>query len=316
MAASAQFTVPSKKCQWYLPHFRIENRSPLPHDGRVSEKRELVNGVVSIVAMVAGAYALIVLLLFLGQARLLYFPNIPSRALGPGPDSIGLAYERVDFFTDDGVRLNAWFVPATGSRGVVLFFHGNAGNISHRLDSLKIFNELKLSTLIFDYRGYGRSEGKVSEQGTYRDAEAAWRYLTEQRGIPASQIILFGRSLGAAVAAHLAGQQSPAGLIIESGFVSIPELAAQLYPWLPARWLARFQYPTGEHLNMLSLPVLIVHSRNDEIIPFDQGKLLFERAREPKQFLELRGGHNDGFFISGQHYVNGLDAFVVSVMDK
>ncbi|MDH3743316.1 MAG: alpha/beta hydrolase, partial [Hyphomicrobiales bacterium] len=128
--------------------------------------------------------------------------------------------------------------------------------------------------------------------------------------------ILFGRSLGAAVAANLAGQQSPAGLIIESGFVSVPELAAQLYPWLPARWLARFQYPTSEHLNMLSLPVLIVHSRNDEIIPFDQGRSLFERASEPKHFLELRGGHNDGFLISGQHYVSGLDAFVVSVMDK
>ena len=98
--------------------------------------------------------------------------------------------------------------------------------------------------------------------------------------------------------------------------MSLPELAAQLYPWLPARRLARFQYPTSEYLNMLSLPVLIVHSRNDEIIPFDQGRSLFERAREPKQFLELRGGHNDGFLVSGQHYVNGLDAFVVSLMDK
>ena len=282
----------------------------------MSEKRAFVNSVISFVAMAAGAYALMVLLLFLGQARLLYFPNIPSRAVGPGPDSIGLAYERVELLTDDGVRLDAWFVPAREPRGVVLFFHGNAGNISHRLDSLKIFNDLNLSTLIFDYRGYGRSEGKVSEQGTYRDAEAAWRYLTEQRSVPASQIILFGRSLGAAVAAHLAHHQKPAGLIIESGFVSVPELAAQLYPWLPARWLARFQYPTGEHLKMLSLPVLIVHSRNDEIIPFDQGRSLFERAHEPKQFLELRGGHNDGFLVSGQRYVSGLDAFVVSVMDK
>lgn len=304
------------KCQRYPPHFRIECRSLIPHDNRVSEKREFVNSVISIMVMAAGAYALIVLLLFLGQARLLYFPNVPSRALGPGPDSIGLAYESVDLLTDDGVRLDAWFVPAREPRGVVLFFHGNAGNISHRLDSLKIFNDLKLSTLIFDYRGYGRSDGKVSEQGTYRDAEAAWRYLTEQRGIPASQIILFGRSLGAAVAAHLALQKRPAGLIIESGFVSVPELAAQLYPWLPARWLARFKYPTSEHLNVFSKPVLIVHSRDDEIIPFNQGRSLFERAREPKHFLELRGGHNDGFLISGQHYVSGLDAFVVSVTDE
>jgi fermentation-respiration switch protein FrsA (DUF1100 family) len=282
----------------------------------MSEKREFVNGVISIMVIAAGAYALIVLLLFLGQARLLYFPNIPSRALGPGPDSIGLAYERVDLLTEDGVRLDAWFVPAREPRGIVLFFHGNAGNISHRLDSLKIFNNLKLSTLIFDYRGYGRSQGKVSEQGTYRDAEAAWRYLTEQRGIPSAQIILFGRSLGAAVAAHLAHQQRPAGLIIESGFVSVPELAAQLYPWLPVRWLARFKYPTSKYLNMVSAPVLIVHSRDDEIIPFDQGRSLFEGAREPKQFLELKGGHNDGFLVSGRHYLSGLDRFLFSVIGE
>ena len=282
----------------------------------MSEKREFVNGVVSIMVIAAGAYALIVLLLFLGQARLLYFPNIPSRALGPGPDSIGLAYERVDLLTEDGVRLDAWFVPAREPRGIVLFFHGNAGNISHRLDSLKIFNNLKLSTLIFDYRGYGRSQGKVSEQGTYRDAEAAWRYLTEQRGIPAAQIILFGRSLGAAVAAHLAHQQRPAGLIIESGFVSVPELAAQLYPWLPVRWLARFNYPTSKYLNMVSAPVLIVHSRDDEIIPFDQGRSLFKGALEPKQFLELKGGHNDGFLVSGRHYLCGLDRFLSSVVGE
>ena len=288
----------------------------MPHDDPVSVKREHVNGVISIMVMAAGVYALIVLLLFLGQARLLYFPNIPSRTLGPGPDSISLVYERVELFTDDGVRLDAWFLPARNSRGVVLFFHGNAGNISHRLDSLKIFNELRLSTLIFDYRGYGRSDGKASEQGTYRDAQAAWRYLTEQRGIAASQIILFGRSLGAAVAAHLAHQQKPAGLIIESGFVSVPELAAQLYPWLPARWLARFQYPTGEYLDSVSLPVLIVHSRDDEIIPFDQGRSLFERAREPKQFLELKGGHNDGFLVSGPQYLSGLDRFLVSVIGE
>ena len=282
----------------------------------MSEKREFVNGVISIMVIAAGAYALIVLLLFLGQARLLYFPNIPSRALGPGPDSIGLAYERVDLLTEDGVRLDAWFVPAREPRGIVLFFHGNAGNISHRLDSLKIFNDLKLSTLIFDYRGYGRSQGKVSEQGTYRDAEAAWHYLTEQRGMPAAQIILFGRSLGAAVAAHLAHQQRPAGLIIESGFVSVPELAAQLYPWLPVRWLAQFKYPTSKYLNMVSAPVLIVHSRDDEIIPFDQGWSLFKGAREPKQFLELKGGHNDGFLVSGRHYLSGLDRFVFSVIGE
>lgn len=272
-----------------------------------------MNTLISIIVMAGGTYALILLFLFLAQSHLIYFPNIPSRALGPGPDSIGLAYETVDILTEDGIRLDAWYVPAREPRGVVLFFHGNAGNISHRLDSLKIFHDLNFSSLIFDYRGYGRSEGKVSERGTYRDAEAAWQYLTKERRIPASQITLFGRSLGAAIAAYLASRQRPAALIIESGFVSVPELAAQLYPWLPARWLARFRYPTGEYLKTVPAPVLIIHSRDDEIIPFVQGRSLFVRAREPKDFLELQGGHNDGFLISGQHYLDGLGAFLASV---
>lgn len=260
------------------------------------------------------AYALTVLFLFLAQSRLIYFPNIPSRALGPGPDSIGLAYEAVDIVTEDGIRLHGWYIPAPEPSGFLLFFHGNAGNISHRLDSLKIFHDLNLSSLIFDYRGYGRSEGELSERGTYRDAEAAWHYLTKQRGIPASQIILFGRSLGAAIAAYLASRQRPAALIIESGFVSVPELGAQLYPWLPVRWLARFKYPTSKFLNMTSVPALIIHSRDDEIIPFAQGRSLFTHAHQPKDFLELRGGHNDGFLISGRHYVDGIGAFLTSVL--
>ena len=283
------------------------------HGGTGPDLRGYVKTLISIIVLAGGAYALIVLFLFLVQSHLIYFPNVPSRALGPGPDSIGLAYETVDILTEDGVSLHAWHVPAREPRGVVLFFHGNAGNISHRLDSLKIFNDLNLSTLIFDYRGYGQSEGKVSERGTYRDAEAVWHYLTKQRGIPPSQIILFGRSLGAAIATYLASRQRPAALIIESGFVSVPELAAQLYPWLPVRWLARFKYPSGEYLNAVSAPVLIIHSRDDEIIPFAQGRSLFVHAREPKEFLELRGGHNDGFLTSGRSYVDGLDAFLASV---
>ncbi len=273
-----------------------------------------MNSVISVLTVVAGAYALLVLLLFLFQAHLLYFPNIPSRALGPGPDSIGLAYEDVELVTDDGIKLHAWFVPASEARGTVLFFHGNAGNISHRLDSLKIFHDLKLSTLIIDYRGYGRSEGKPSEQGTYRDADAAWRYLTVQRGIAASRIILFGRSFGGAIASYLASRRKSAGLIIESGFISVPDLAAKVYPWLPARQLARFNYPTREYVKAAGLPVLIIHSRQDEIIPFSQGQSLFAGAREPKGFLELRGGHNDGFIVSGRHYLNGLDDFVTNVL--
>ena len=275
-----------------------------------------LSNILSIIVMAAAAYAVVLLALFVFQSRLVYFPNMPSRAIGPGPDSIGLAYEPVEIITEDGIKLDAWYVPAQEPHGVVLFFHGNAGNISHRLDSLRIFNALNLDTLIFDYRGYGRSEGKVSEQGTYRDGEAVWRYLTETRGIAATEIVIFGRSLGAAIAANVASRHRPGALILESGFVSVPEMAAALYPWLPARRLARIKYPTGGYLKTVSCPVLVVHSRDDEIIPFDQGRKLFELASEPKHFLELRGGHNDGFLVSGRRYLDGLDAFVATSLGK
>ena len=280
------------------------------------DRRTSLSTVLSIVILVAAGYAAVLLGLYAFQSRLVYFPNMPSRALGPGPDSIGLAYETVEIITEDGIRLDAWYVPAREARGTVLFFHGNAGNISHRLDSLRVFNQLGLSTLIFDYRGYGRSEGKVSEQGIYRDAEAAWRHLTGERGIPAAEIVLFGRSLGAAVAASVASRHRPGALIIESGFVSVPDMAAELYPWLPARWLARIGFPTGDFLKSVSCPVLVVHSRDDEVIPFGHGLRLFEIAREPKQLLELRGGHNDGFLVSGRRYLDGLDAFLAAALGK
>ena len=266
--------------------------------------------------MAAAAYAVVLLALFVFQSRLVFFPNMPSRAIGPGPDSVGLAYEPVEIITEDGIKLDAWYVPAQQPRGVVLFFHGNAGNISHRLDSLRIFNTLNLDTLIFDYRGYGRSEGKVSEQGTYRDGEAVWRYLTEKRGIAPAEIVIFGRSLGAAIAAYVASRHTQGALILENGFVSVPDMAAALYPWMPARRLARIKYPTGEYLQAVSCPVLIVHSRDDEIIPFGQGRKLFELASEPKHFLELRGGHNDGFLVSRRHYLDGLDNFLAASLGR
>ncbi len=269
----------------------------------------------SILLLVAGAYAALILFLFFSQSRLLYLPNLPSREVIATPEEVGLAYEPVTIVTEDGVSLDGWFIPARQSRGVLLFFHGNAGNISHRFDSLKIFNELGLATLILDYRGYGRSQGRPSEEGTYRDANAAWRYLTEQRRIAGEDIVLFGRSLGAAIAAYLAAKQTPKALIIESAFTSIPDIAAEVYPFLPARWLARFDYNTKAHLRSVSCPILVVHSRDDDIIPFAHGRRLFTAANEPKQFLEIRGGHNDGIFVSRQTYVDGLDAFLTAYVE-
>ena len=269
-----------------------------------------MNGLVSIASVFAIGYAVLAAALFFYQPRLLYFPDMPTRMVEATPRDIGLDFEPLTLATRDGEQLDAWFIPATQARGVLLFCHGNAGNIAHRLDSIRLFHELGLSVLIFDYRGYGHSSGRPTEQGTYLDVDSAWDYLVEKRAILPGQIILFGRSLGAAIAADLASRQGGAAVILESAFTSVPDIAATLYPWLPVRWLSRYRYDTEKKLADIHRPVLIVHSRDDEIIPFANGERLFVAAHEPKQLLELRGGHNDGFIISGKAYIEGLDSFL------
>lgn len=263
-----------------------------------------------------GIYIGFALLLFLFQARLVYLPHIPGRELSATPEQIGPDYESVSIATKDGLSLHGWFIPAGRSRGTLLFFHGNAGNISHRLDSLAIFNQLGLDTLIFDYRGYGRSQGSPSEQGIYKDAEAALGYLIQERGIAQNDIVYFGRSLGGAVAAWLAARHPPGALILESTFTSAPDMAAELYPWYPARLLTRLNYNALENLKKVSSPVLIIHSREDEIVPFSHGQRLFEAANQPKQFLEIHGGHNTGFLVSRDRYMDGIDAFLDDHLGK
>ena len=275
-----------------------------------------MNGFVSVVSIFAIGYAVLAAALFFYQPNLLYFPDMPTRQIQATPGDIGLDFESVTLATSDNEQLHAWFVPADPARGTLLFCHGNAGNISHRLDSIRLFHELGLSVLIFDYRGYGQSSGKPSEKGTYRDADAAWQYLVEQRGIPPQRIILFGRSLGASIAAELASRQAAAGVILESAFTSVPDVAAKFYPWLPVRWMSRYQYDTRKQLAGIHSPVLIVHSRDDEIIPYAHGENLFAAASEPKQFLQLRGGHNDGFMVSGDGYVRELEVFLNAVLGK
>lgn len=250
------------------------------------------------------------LYLYLNQTNLIYLPDLPSRHLDATPHQVGLNFESVELMTTDRVKLHGWFIPHESPRATLLFFHGNAGNISHRLDSLFLFNSLGLAVLIIDYRGYGNSEGRPSEQGIYRDAQAAWDYLTETKGVPGRKIMLFGRSLGGAVAAYLAAEHDVMGVILESTFTSIPDLAAELYPWLPARRLARAQYNTLERMVDIHGPVMIIHSPDDEIIPFAQGRLLFKRANEPKRFLELRGDHNSGYMQALDRYRDHWDDFI------
>lgn len=263
----------------------------------------------NILGVLATAYAALLIGVYLFQSRLVYFPGI-GREISATPRDLGVEYEEVRLATDDGERLHAWFVPAPQSRGAVLLFHGNAGNISHRLDYLRMLHRLGYSSLIFDYRGYGESSGKPSEQGTYRDAEAAWRHLTVTRGIEPRRIALLGESLGGAVAAWLASRQPPGALVLASVFTSVPEMGAEVYPFLPVRLLSRFDYDTRAYLKNVQAPVLIAHSRDDEIVPYRHGQALFDAAREPKTFLEMRGGHNDGFLFSQDAWVRRLGDFL------
>jgi fermentation-respiration switch protein FrsA (DUF1100 family) len=258
------------------------------------------------------SYALLVGIVYLMQGRMLYLPNVGGRALTLTPADAGMDFEDVRITTADGVTLHGWFIEGQSDR-VLLFFHGNAGNISHRLASIGQFLGLGLSVMIIDYRGYGQSEGKTTEAGTYRDAEAAWLYLTQERGVRPEDIVVFGRSVGASVAARLASEHDPAGLILESSFTSVPDIAAELYWWLPARLLSRLSHATHDYVRDVRCPVLVVHSREDDIIPFHHGEAIFAAATDPKSLLVLRGTHNDAFMRDERTYLEGLREFLAGL---
>ena len=265
-----------------------------------------------IIYVIVASYVLLVVIVYFMQGRLLYLPNMPGRALDMTPIDVGMDYQGVSIETADGVTLHGWFVVGQSAR-VLLFFHGNAGNISHRLESIRQFRDLGLSVLIIDYRGYGQSGGRTTEKGIYRDADAAWRYLTEDRGIAASNILVFGRSLGASVASRLASQQQASALIVESSFTSVPDVAQELYPWLPARWMSRFSHATRDYIRDVRCPVLVIHSRDDEIIPFHHGEAIFAAANEPRTLLTLRGTHNDAFLRDERTYLEGIRTFMTGL---
>ena len=179
--------------------------------------------------------------------------------------------------------------------------------MSHRLDSINIFHDLGLNCFIFDYRGYGNSEGEPSEEGTYMDAAAAYKWLREEKGQSAEEIIIFGRSLGGSIAAKLASGVKARGLVLESCFTSYAAIGAKFYPYLPVKWVAKYSYSTVEYLRNVRCPVMIIHSRNDELVPFEFGVELYEAANEPSKFVEIYGMHNDGFLASRQIYKKGWE---------
>ncbi|MHC4478642.1 MAG: alpha/beta hydrolase [Planctomycetota bacterium] len=253
----------------------------------------------SIAAVLFIAYWGLGVILYLMQPKFLYRP---LREIPYTPGELGLEFANIFFETEDGLKLNGWYIPNENAKFTVLFCHGNGGNMMHRLDSINMFYGLGLSCFIFDYRGYGQSRGSPSEQGTYQDAAAAYKYLTDEKKIQRSDIIILGRSLGASIAAQLAGKSEPAALIIESGFTSYADIGKEFYPYMPVRWFAAFSYNTADYVRDVRCPVMIIHSRNDEIVPFEFGLELYEIANEPKEFVEIYGSHSDGFLVSGDIY--------------
>ena len=256
---------------------------------------------------------LILSLLFI-FAYLRYFEKkgiyYPSKDIIYNPQDVGLKYDDVYFETDDGLRLNAWFIPAEIPRGTLLFCHGNAGNLSHRVEIIEIFNKLNLNVFIFDYRGYGRSLGSPSEQGLYRDAQAAYQYLLSRNDIDKDKIVIYGKSIGANVAINLASKVSAACLISESGFTSAYDMGKKLFPYLPIKWIITTKFDAIEKIKRINIPKLIIHSQNDEIVPFKLGEKLFEAALQPKEFYQMRGTHNAAIFMAPEEYSLRLDSFL------
>lgn len=254
---------------------------------------------IEIAVVLIVAYSILGWSLFFMQPTFVYKP---TRSVCYTPEELSLDFEDVIFNTEDDIQLNGWYVPAGHSEFTVLFCHGNGGNIMHRLDSINFFYNLGMNCFIFDYRGYGRSHGKPTENGTYLDAMAAYKWLTEEKNISPGNIIIFGRSLGGSIAANLAAKVRAKSLVIESTFTSYVDVGRKFYPYMPVRLFARFKYKTIDSLKDVHCPVMVIHSRDDEIMPFEFSLKLYEVANEPSEFVEIFGSHNDGFVVSDEIY--------------
>ena len=249
------------------------------------------------------------------EERLIFFPSrYPSGDWHP-PE---LQCEDVEFVTHDGVRLHGWYCPVPHPRCVFLMAHGNAGNITHRVDRITAWQRsLNVSVFVFDYRGYGRSTGQPNEPGVYSDARAAYRWLTADQGIAPDDVVFFGESLGAAVVLQLATEVPPRALILESPFTSAVEMGQRAFPWLPVRWIMRNRFASIEKIGRYHGPLLIIHGTQDTVIPFVMGQTLFERANEPKHFYAVAGAdHNEVAVTGGRAYVQAMDEFLREVAGK
>lgn len=264
-------------------------------------------------AVVAAALVyLVIMALFWFLQRKVLFPA--SAEIYRDPADMGWPFEEVWTDTPFG-KTHGWWIPLENARGAVLFSHGNAGNIADRLESVSLFRELGFSVLLYDYGGYGRSGGTPAEARCYADIRAMWRHLTEDRGVSPEKIVIFGRSLGGAVAVDLAAEVRVGAVVLESTFLSVPEVAAERFWWLPLHLLCRDKFDSQAKVGRIPSPTLVVHSKEDTLIQFRHGQGLYARVTAPKMFLEIHGDHNIGFVESMEIYMDGWRRFLAEHFD-
>jgi len=266
----------------------------------------LLKLVIRVVVYFLIAYATLAVYACFFCGKLVYYPTADYEMTPDDP------HETVEYPSADKEQITGWFFPVPDAKWTILFMHGNAGNISHRLDTVGFWSGLGCQVLLFDYRGYGHSTGTPDEKGTYLDARAMWDWLTEVKKIKPENIIVHGRSLGGAIAVQLTIDvpESPAGLILESTFMSIGEMSKELFPFFPIRWALGIKYDSIDKIGNITIPKMIIHSKDDEIIPYSHGQRLFALAKFPKIFLEISGSHNYGFLSSNNSYSKGLRKFL------
>lgn len=234
------------------------------------------------------------------------------------PSSFNVKVEDVFFQAKDGTKLHGWYIPSVNAKATLLWFHGNAGNLTHRLENIQQLQPLNLNIFIFDYRGYGKSEGKPSEAGLYQDSQAAYDFLIQEKNVvPRESLFLFGRSLGGICAVEVASGNQAAGLILESVFTSAKDMAGKVFPVLPIGWAIRSKFSAIEKVPDLKLPKLFLHGTRDEIVPYELGRKLYSAAAEPKEFYDIEGaGHNDTYAVGGREYFSALDRFITDTMKR
>ncbi len=240
----------------------------------------------------------------------------PTKELTVTPDQVGLQYDNVQINVKDDESVHGWYFDQPvdqskgGERRVLLFCHGNGGNISNRLETILFLQEIGVSLLIFDYRGYGQSDGEFGEENMYQDALTSYRWLIDEKGWQSEQIILFGRSLGGAIVVDLATKVKAGGVIVESSFTAIGDMASKMYPWLPVRYLLKYQFSSIDKIADLTCPILIAHSQEDSLVPYEMGRRLFEVGGDKAQFVELSGDHDELAYLQSSTYRSAIRQFI------